>query len=915
MSNLTFKSIGAATVALNKNNSPASIALSCSTNNGEWTKYTVGNKITLNDGDTVAFSGANDHFSKNYSNYYYFAVTGTVEASGNIQSLMNFSDSCTSACYYALFSGCTGLTKAPQLSATTLAIGCYYNMFNGCTGLTDAPNLPATSLASSCYYWMFNKCTSLTGVQASLPATELAPYCYNHMFSGCTALTDAPNLPASTLAERCYLDMFAGCTSLTGVPATLPAITLADRCYTNMFSGCTALTDAPYLPATTLVNRCYYGMFQGCSSLTSINVELTAWNDSDSATTDWVSGVAASGTFAKSNSLPEEYGTSRIPTNWSISQYVEPDPFSGSLIFKSTGNTTVSFNKIGNPQSITIQYSKDGTNWSNVSQTISLSNNEIVAFSGNAKFSKNIQNRYSFSTGGQGTLAISGNIVSLVSAATIEDDYEFNSLFMNCKNIVDAKGISLPVNTKDWCYANMFFGCTALTAGPNLLAYSLADWCYSGMFAKCLSLSATPVINNLYLAPHCYSNMFQSCISLTSASFLGNEELEPWCYNSMFQGCVNLIASQSQHYLPAETLSTGCYSSMYRKCISTVFTPYLPTDTFGATNCYNFMFDRASKVDTVEVNFEQWPTDVTSCWLSSVAENGTFICPSALPTSVQYRNSHPATTFPSSWNVWNYQTMPLTFRTKDSALIQLIKIGTPQDITLYYSKNYKDWSPYPIGSSMVLKAGQHISFSGTTEYFSETVSNSDPADFYRFSTSGTTGMFVYGNIMTLVNSKARVNRQGMFAGLFYGCSGISDARRLNLPATVVSSNCYRAMFKGCTNLIYPPNVLPVTDVPKYAYREMFSGCTSLLTAPHIMATSLDTSSMEQMFRGCSSLQSIEVDFTQWYQNDSQTYAWVQDVAEDGTFTKPTALPTTYTHKVNNVYMYNWIPSGWTVVDK
>ena len=50
-------------------------------------------------------------------------------------------------CYSGMFYGCTKLTQAPELPATTLAGGCYNRMFNGCSNLTQAPALPATELA------------------------------------------------------------------------------------------------------------------------------------------------------------------------------------------------------------------------------------------------------------------------------------------------------------------------------------------------------------------------------------------------------------------------------------------------------------------------------------------------------------------------------------------------------------------------------------------------------------------------------------------------------------------------------------------------------------------------------------------------------------------------------------------------
>ena len=92
------------------------------------------------------------------------------------------------------------------------------------------------SMANYCYSYMFRGCTSLT-TAPSLPATTLADYCYSYMFRGCTSLTTAPSLPATTLKPNCYYSMFRGCTSLTTAPS-LPATTLANYCYSSMFQGC-----------------------------------------------------------------------------------------------------------------------------------------------------------------------------------------------------------------------------------------------------------------------------------------------------------------------------------------------------------------------------------------------------------------------------------------------------------------------------------------------------------------------------------------------------------------------------------------------------------------------------------------------------------------------------------------------------
>ena len=244
-------------------------------NNSGWEDYTKGAQIDLeNEGDYVRFSGTGTKF--NSSNH--FSITGKVACSGNVMSLrLNGGriQGLENLCFRYMFSGCTGLTTAPDLPETDLKAGCYNYMFNGCTSLTTAPDLPATTLAESCYNSMFMGCTSLT-TAPDLPATTLAESCYNSMFMGCTSLTTAPDLPATVLAINCYLSMFNGCTSLTEAPE-LPATTLANYCYQNMFKGCTSLTETPELTATTLASYCYSNMFRDCKSLTEAP-ELPATN-------------------------------------------------------------------------------------------------------------------------------------------------------------------------------------------------------------------------------------------------------------------------------------------------------------------------------------------------------------------------------------------------------------------------------------------------------------------------------------------------------------------------------------------------------------------------------------------------------------------------------------------------------------
>jgi hypothetical protein len=78
-----------------------------------------------------------------------------------------------------MFNGCTNLTQAPALPATTLANYCYSYMFRNCTSLTTAPVLPATSLMESCYSSMFYGCTKLNYIKAMFTTAPSTSYTSN----------------------------------------------------------------------------------------------------------------------------------------------------------------------------------------------------------------------------------------------------------------------------------------------------------------------------------------------------------------------------------------------------------------------------------------------------------------------------------------------------------------------------------------------------------------------------------------------------------------------------------------------------------------------------------------------------------------------------------------------------------------
>ena len=602
--------------------------------------WTVWNGTTIlssvdNDGERVLYlrgtgntkiTGLN---ADDVSDTYRWILTGSdIACVGNIENLLDYATvesgqhpMMAEACYGYMFYGCTSLTKAPVLPATTLTIGCYFGMFQGCTALTQAPALPATTLANSCYTFMFVSCTSLTQAPA-LPATTLAMGCYQSMFSDCTSLTQAPALPATTLANSCYGSMFKGCTALTQAPALL-ATTLEDYCYVSMFQNCTALTQVPALPAETLANDCYESMFWGCTGLKLSSSKTGEYTQEYRIPT---TGTGTTATDALTNMFTSTggtfTGTPKINTTYYLStdnmivheteiatlrEYVESmidSPFKPEgksyLTFSSPNSFTLAVGDATKHWDGTLEYfasNKTWTTWDGTSTLSSVDNDgEYVLYlrgTGNTKIGYYDGNDYIPWEISGTDVRCNGNIETLLDYATVEAGQHptmaeqdcFGGLFMGCMALTKAP--DLPATTLEiYCYGSMFLDCAGLTQAPDLPATTLASYCYENMFSGCTSLTKAPALPATTLAEGCYDSMFWGCTSITQAPELPATTLATKCYHGIFQGCTSLTQAPA---LPTTTLTDECYNSMFQGCTSLTQAPALPATTL-ANYCYTSMF-------------------------------------------------------------------------------------------------------------------------------------------------------------------------------------------------------------------------------------------------------------------------------------------------------------------------------------
>ena len=608
-----------------------------SINSSAWTTLNAGeSSIVTNAGDKIYLRANLTPTSS--SGIGTFTFSGKCNLSGNCMSLL-FGDEAADAdnldltgydyAFYKLFYNCTNINEVSDtfLPATTLASYCYYQMFQTCNRLTKVPNLPATTLSDYCYEYMFDGCTSLINPMETLPATTATTYCYGYMFKGCSNLKSMPIisattmagyscaymfqnctslqtltiLPATTATNRCYQYMFQNCTSIIDaeeiLPATtlvsycygymfdgcsnlkyppkLPATTLANYCYQYMFRNCIALKHAPELPAKTLITGCYNYMFYGCSSLNYIKALFTT-NASTIYTSNWVRGVASTGTFIQgSDATWTTTGNNGIPTGWNL---VKEGYDVNYLTIEAIDNTVyVSFSN-------SIQSSKDAITWQSLNKgTVqTINKGEKLYYKGNLTPSTS-EGIGSFTISGKCNLL--GNCMSMLfgdnaaSNLSLEGkDYAFMYLFKNCTGIINISPNLLPATTLSFsCYNEMFNGCTQLVNCPLLPATTLYGYCYANMFVRCMSLKQGTNIfpkEETYLAPWCCGYMFSECSSLTTAytpmarmqDF--NAPLNNNAFNTMYGNCTALTSIYA-YFEPTETKVNNWAKNMFLNLGST----------------------------------------------------------------------------------------------------------------------------------------------------------------------------------------------------------------------------------------------------------------------------------------------------------------------------------------------------------
>ena len=148
-------------------------------------------------------------------------------------------------------------------------------------------------------------------------------------------------------------------------------------------------------------------------------------------------------------------------------------------------------------------------------------------------------------------------------------------------------------------------------------------------------------------------------------------------------------------------------------------------------------------------------------------------------------------------------------------------------------------------------AGDVVMFKGSNQALSGRRTSS--ANFYNHFTNTTAGFIAEGNVMSLLYGDNFVGNDTLpstasgytFGALFNGCTGMSDASNLIIPADVLLPYCYRNMFSGCRLTTGVPK-LPAMTLAEGCYTNMFINCLTLETAPELPARTLVTQCYDGM---------------------------------------------------------------------
>lgn len=624
--------------------------------------------------------------------------------------------------YQGLFANTTitnpGSIPNNFLPSYTIPYGAYSLMFFG----SNITSVPKKIFRNGRYITSYRHGSSIFGRFA-------------FMFANCEDLEEVGDIFTNTGINEAYYDFagtFANCTSLSDMSGLrLKSIYTQNGAFYGMFAG-SSITKSPLLYDSAIYSSYAY-MFKNCNNLNEIWAYFDptqGWNGGPVSLTDWVNGVAASGTFHYKTGMIWTTGNDGIPTGWSsIAENVETPEY---FYVNSASANTYSINlkrspmAMEDPESVpefTIYYSEDGSLWSELGSTADLDTETPITFSGTKIYLKATTTRWRANDMMEGdyiqinatnNFSVGGNICSLlvgddwISTQVDVPSKAFANLFQE-SNVNSVSGLQLTSikSVGQYSFYQTFSGCTNLAYLPTQLLPTYLEVNGEGSFQEMFSgtgitnipgiITPEMMVNtgNVW-ANDTFRGMFSNCTSLSTInnSALVLNEIEgniASSYNEMFSGCTGLKAGALEYLnLPLDPVPSNMYVSMFMGCTSIVVSPELSASEVGSSS-YASMFQGCSGLNKVYIKAEELGGQALDSWLSGVANSGNFYYKDGT-SSLYPINSTSG--IPTGWtgSVVSYDIANPIFINKSQNSITLNFTGSGSSGDYSYPLNYYNYS-------------------------------------------------------------------------------------------------------------------------------------------------------------------------------------------------------------------------------
>lgn len=883
-------------IKLNKTGNPVVNGLQYRRNESdEWQPYDIGTQISLsNSGDYVQFQNIEDELSNGDYDYVKFEMSGKIKASGNIQSMLNYSDSCIYGCYTKLFENCTSLVEIPDLSEIKVYNDYAFSKTFNNTGLTKIElNLNGDLNYSEIFYRTFENCNNVLSTIINIDTNKIGSYCFDETFSRCNVGILSGTINANIARMYAFQNTFANyeddeeqaekykLRDASNLQFKLNKIGFAG--FYNMFKNRQTLQTAPEFDHFLIIDPCsFYGIFENCDNLINPPTKLP-W--------DKIPDYCFSRMFYNCNKLNK---TPQIHANTLLHEsryYFDSDDYaeweeSGMFPYED-----IHQDEFGNYYANVVHGSQMESMFQNCTALTTIPVLSAVNISTNCY--SNMFKRCETLTGGLDVLP-----------ATKIGDYSYSSMFRECYALKTAPKIlvndyldipyydyetdSIKYRKSINCFDYMFCDCSVLTGGvTDLYLNEITDYCYSNMFKNCKKLINAPNLHGTIVNTESYLSMFENCNSLLSIPDFDIIELKGTsCCDSMFRYCTSLTGGIT--HLSAPNLTKSCYASMFNQCTTLITAPKIDATGYAQENscrnmfsscialtggvtdlyidelnksCYYHMFDRCTSLITAPKIHATKGFDSNSCC------SNMFLYCSSLTGGVDILSGSIMGDHCCDYMFANCTSLTQTPQLPATKLLEACYEHMFENCTSLINA--------PELPATELQNGNHYNN-------------------------------MFSNCTSLINgSTIKANNMGEYScfEMFKDCISLTNIP--NLSAMILANSCYEGMFRGCTTLIQAPK-LYATALANSCYKNMFSSCIALTTAPELVAPILVNDCYYEMFENCNSLNYINVNFTEWNPSNATRY-WLNNISTTGTFVCHNEL--------SDIRDVHHIPIDWTRVNK